>query len=176
VNKRPAEAVAGMETRHWDVHQFNPSAHHKRPRDVETISTEACTTVNEYSNHLRERETPDEHEWKRQRHSSQPNASIWDTSVQTSLWLAQQNSLAPTASMSREDERQSCQANESEQSISRDDESLNRASSWACGGGYIETAHGQEGRGLGTQNLSSLANASELTRTEKWLLEAISDH
>jgi len=166
VNERPAGAVAVMDMRQWDVHQFDPRAHHKRPRDVETTSAEAFTVVNGYSNRLEERDPLDEPEWKRRRHSSQPNASVWDTNVQTSLWLAQQNSLAPIASMSREDDRQSCQANESEQACSRDDESLNRAPNWSRRVEDIETAHGQEGRGLGTRGLSrpANANAGELSR------------
>jgi hypothetical protein len=166
VNEGPAGAVAVMDMRQWDVLQFDPRAHHKRPRDVETTSAEAFTVVNGYSNRLEERDPLDEPEWKRRRHSSQPNADVWDTSVQTSLWLAQQNSLVPIASMSREDDRQSCQANESEQACSRDDESLNRAPNWSRRVEDIETAHGQEGRGLGTRGLSrpANANASELSR------------
>ncbi len=161
MDKRTAGAVAVMDMRQWDMHQFNPSAHRKRPRDVDSTSTEALPAVNQCSNHLRERDPLDEHEWKRRPHSSQPHASVWDTSVQTSLWLAQQNSLAPIASMSR-DNSQSCLANESEQVFSRDDESLNLASNWARRVEESEMAHDQEGRGLGTRAFSRPANASEL--------------
>jgi hypothetical protein len=162
VDERMTGAVAVMDMRQWDVHQFNPSAHHKRPRDVDSTSTEAFPAVSGYSNDLRERDPFDEHEWKRRRHSSQPNASVWDTSVQTSLWLAQQNSLAPIASMSREDNGQSSQANESEQAFSKDDGPLTRASTWSRRVEETETAHGQEERGVGATDFSRSANPSEL--------------
>ena len=149
-----------MDMRQWDVHQFNPSASHKRPRDVDSTSTEAFTAADGYNNQLRECDPLEEPEWKRQRHSSQPNASVWDTSVQTSLWLAQQNNLAPNASMSREENSQSCQANESEQTFTRDDGSLSQRPLWSRVE-EIETAHGQEGQRLGAREFSRLANPSE---------------
>lgn len=150
-----------MDMPQWDVHQFNPSAHHKRPWDVDSTPTEALTVVNGYNNRLLDRDPLEEPEWKRRRHSSQPNASVWDTSVQTSLWLAQQNTLAPIASMSSEENSQSCQANESEQAFSRDDGSLSRAPIWSRRVEEIETAHGQEGLGLGAREFSRSANPSE---------------
>lgn len=162
MDERPVGAAAVMDMREWHADQFNPSAHQKRPRDVEITSTAAFTAVNGYSPDLRERDPLDEQKWKRRRHSSQPNASVWDTNVQTSLWLAQQNNLAPIASMSREDDRQPCQANESEQAFSRDTESLTRAPNWSRRVEEIETAHSPEGRGLATREFSSSANASEL--------------
>jgi hypothetical protein len=161
VDERTAGAVVVMDVRQWDVHQFNPSASHKRPRDVDSMSTEALTAVNGYNNQLRECDPPEGPEWKRQRHSSQPNASVWDTSVQTSLWLAQQNNLAPIASMSREENSQSCQTHESEQAFSRDNGSLSRAPVWSRRVDEIETAPGQEGRGLGVRECSRLANPGE---------------
>jgi hypothetical protein len=149
-----------MDMRQWDVHQFNPSAPHKRPRDVDSTPTEAFTAVNGYNNELRERDPLEEPEWKRRRHSSQPNASVWDTNVQTSLWLAQQNSLAPIASMSSEENSQSCQANESEHAFTRDDGPLSRAPIWSHRVEEIEMAHSQ-GRGLGTREFSRSSNPSE---------------
>jgi hypothetical protein len=150
-----------MDMRQWDVDQFNSSAHHKRLRDVDSTSTEASTAVKGYNNQLRERDPLEEPEWKRRRHSSQPNASVWDTSVQTSLWLAQQNSLAPIASMSGEENIQSCQANESEQAFSRDGGSLGRVPIWSRRVEETETAHGQEERGLEAREFSRSANPSE---------------
>lgn len=142
-----------MDTRQWDVRQFDSSAHCKRSRDVEPAPTEAFTAVNGYRNHLGERGEPlDEPDWKRRRHSSQSNASVWDTSIQTSLWLAQQNSLAPIASTSREENRQTCPINESEQIYSRDDLLLNQAPNWSRHPEKTETAHRQAGRGLGARD------------------------
>ena len=161
MDERTAGAVVVMDMGQWDVHQFNPSASHKRPWDVESTPTEAFTAINGYSNQLREHDPLEEPEWKRRRHSPQPNASVWDTSVQTSLWLAQQNNLAPIASMSREENSQSCQANESEQTFSRDDGSLSRAPIWSRRIEETETAHGHEGRGREGRDFSRSANPSE---------------
>lgn len=152
----PAVGSMGMDMRQWDVHQIDPSAHYKRLRDVESTSTEALAAVNGYSNHLGEREPLEEPDWKRRQHSSQLNAGLWDTSVKTTWWLAQQDSLTPVASMRREENNLSYQTNVSGQAILRDDELLlNKEADWTQRTEKTETAHDQERRGLGARDLAS---------------------
>ncbi len=142
-----AAGVVVMDVRQWDVHQLNSSAHRTHPRDVETPSTETFPQGSRRSSYLEEREEREAPEWKRRVKTIQHQAGPeWETSVQTSLWLAQQNNLAPIASMSREETGQSSQTFESEPAFLRD-EILHPAPNWSRDNDGLDKSCVREGTG-----------------------------
>lgn len=152
-----------MDTRQWDIHQLNLNAQRKRSRDTDSMSAEAIPAINGYSSHITEHESLGEPEWKRRRNLSQHSAGIWENNVQTSLWLAQQNNLAPMNSMVREERSQSSQTIESERARSRD-ESLNQVPIWSRRPDEAETGYGREGRGLSARESPVATNQGVLNK------------
>lgn len=92
-----------MDAGHWDVHHFHSGSLRKRPRDVDSAPTQASVAGIGHNNHLGGHDPLVESDWKRRRNTSKASTSTWETSVQTSLWLAQQNNILPRASVDRED-------------------------------------------------------------------------
>jgi hypothetical protein len=99
-----------MDTRQWQVFPVNEEAHRKRQWNVISSSNEAIPPRSRFDNTFQdEREPAGPPEWKRRRSivQTEPRNSSWGASEQTSLWLAQQNSLEPVPPMGREIHSQS---------------------------------------------------------------------
>lgn len=94
-----------MDIHEWQHFPMSEEANHKRPWDV--ISTSASaeaiappTRVKNFPDKCDPSRSP---EWKRRCSTVRSEgANTWDTSMQTSLWLAEQNSLDTTNPMTRE--------------------------------------------------------------------------
>jgi hypothetical protein len=150
--------VIVMDLHQWDVQKHHSNSLRKRPRDVEYTATEASRNGRAQGSHLESRD-PFGDSWKR-RNISQPSAGIWDSKAQTSLWLAQQNNLAPIASMNREEASQSSRTTESEQVFTRD-EILNPVLGWPRGPGDLDRPQSQERRITSAGELLAATNTSK---------------
>jgi hypothetical protein len=109
-----------MDKHQWEALQLNAQNDRKRPWNPAFTAAEVDRVGSGLSIDQEDYELA---EWKRRRPTSQiQGGNGWDTKVQTSLWLAQQNILTPAASMSREEENNhSFRTKESGQSYSGED-------------------------------------------------------
>jgi hypothetical protein len=104
-----------MDSHQW-VFSVNEEASRKRPWDIISTSTsaEANRPRSLVSGFPDEREASHSPEWKRRRSIVQFEPTpTWNTSMQTSLWLAQQNNFESNSSM-REPNSQAPQVRRSE--------------------------------------------------------------
>lgn len=146
-----------MDAGHWDVHHLHSGSLRKRPRDVDSAPTQASVAGSGHSNQLGGHDPP-ESDWKRRRNTSQPNTSTWETSVQTSLWLAQQNNISPRASVDREDIDHSRRRIGFQQASSTD-ELLNPMSNWSRRPQGINGPQSQEAQGSYSQEPVATGNS-----------------
>jgi hypothetical protein len=152
-----------MDAGHWDVHHLHSGSLRKRPRDVDSTPTQVSVAGRGHSNHLGGHDPLVESDWKRRRNTSQPNTSTWETSVQTSLWLAQQNNISPRASVDREDidPRRRIEF----QQASSTDELLNPMPNWSRRSEGINGPQGQEAQGSYSQEPVATGNSCKFIRS-----------
>ena len=133
-----------MDAGHWDLHHLHSGSHRKRPWDVDTTSTKASVVGSGYSNQLG-RDAPVELDWKRRRNTSQANTSTWETSVKTSLWLAQQDNMSARAEADKEDTNHYRRTIDFQQVPPRD-EPLSSMPSWPRHPEGVSMPQSQEGQ------------------------------
>jgi hypothetical protein len=152
-----------MDTGHWDVHHLHSGSIRKRPRDVDSTPTQVSVAGSRHSNQLGGHDPLVESDWKRRRNTSQPNTSTWETSVQTSLWLAQQHNISPRPSADGEDNDHSRRRIGFQQASSTD-ELLNPMPNWSRRPESMNRPHSLEAQGSYCQELVATGNSCKFIR------------